>query len=216
MNKENKFIYGMVAISLLLVGGFIVLWKISSPPLQSGKSSTTTEFHVDRDIELIDSNGERRGFKQLEGKVSLVSHVFTRCPGQCAGIGVALKDLREEYKDEGPLQLVSVSLDPAHDTPELLKNFSETHGLSGSDWWFVTGDPEPLNKYMAEVFLLAAQAKPPEKRDNEFDLFDHQAMVVLVDHELKLRGWFYPFETESAKAMRAELKTALAEAKKAS
>jgi cytochrome oxidase Cu insertion factor (SCO1/SenC/PrrC family) len=215
MTGEKKFVYTMVVISLLLVGAFITFWKISSNRVMAGKSDTMVERFVDRDIELVDADGKARGFTQLKGKVSLVSHVFTRCPGQCAGIGIALNDVRKELRGQGPLQLVSVSLDPAHDRPEHLKKFATQHDLLGEDWWFVTGEADSLNRYMAEVFLLKAEEKPPEKRTNEFDLFDHRPMVALVDHNLRILGWYYPFDERSGAAMREALKAALAAAKKA-
>ena len=215
MTKENKLVYGMVAVSLLLVGGFITMWTISSKRVVAGKSSPTVERYVDRDVALLDANGQERGFQQLRGKVSLVSHVFTRCPGQCAGIGVVLDEVRQEYRDKGPLHLVSVSLDPEHDRPENLKEFSTGHGLAGDDWWFVTGEAEVLNPYMADVFWLKAEKKPEEKRASEFDLYDHQPMVVLVDHELKLVGWYFPFDEKSAASLRKDLEAALAAANKA-
>ncbi len=108
-----------------------------------------------------------------------------------------------------------MSLDPAHDRPENLKKFAETHNLVRPNWWFVTGDPDELNKYMLKVFALSAKPKPPEQRANEFDLFDHQAIVVLVDHELKMVGWYYPFESKSMEQLKKQLRATLATAEKA-
>jgi len=213
MTKELKFVYGMVGLSLLLVAGFMVLWKVSSDKLKPGKSGTIIERTIDRDIDLLDADGKPRGFKQLEGKVSLVSHVFTRCPSHCAGLGLVLDEIRGEFEGQGPLHLVSVSLDPEHDTPAQLKDFSTRHELLRDNWWFVTGEPEPLNRYMADVFLLAAVSKPEEARTSEFDLFDHQPMVAMVGHDLRFVGWYYPFDEESAASLRKDLKTALDAAK---
>ena len=215
MTKDTKIVYGMVAVSAIVVGAYILLWNMSTKKLKAGKSATLIERYVDRDIEMLDAQGETRHLTDLNGKVWLVSHVFTRCPGQCAGISAELDSVYDEVYDAGPFHIVSVSLDPGHDKPEHLKEFSEKHGLVRDDWWFLTGEPRAVNKYMREVFLLAAQEIPEEKRTSEFDLFEHQAMVVLIDHELKMRGWYYPFDAESNKELRADLKEALADAKKA-
>ncbi len=213
MPKEAKLIYLMAAVALLLVGGYIAVWKLSAPGVRGGKSDVQVERHVDRDIELLDADGETRHFTDLAGKVWLVSHVFTRCPGQCAGICAALDELRGELAAGDDLHLVSVSLDPAHDDPAQLKAFADKHGLADPNWWFVTGEPGPLNRYMREVFMLAAQEIPEEKRSSAGDLFAHEPRVVLVDRELNMRGWFYPFEPKSKEALRREIEAALAAGK---
>ena len=215
MTRDTKIVYGMVTVSVIVVGAYILLWNMSTKKFRSGKSTTQIERHVDRDIEMLDADGEARHLTDLNGKVWLVSHVFTRCPGQCAGICAELDSIYDEVKGSGPFHMVSVSLDPGHDKPENLKEFVEKHALVRDDWWFLTGEPSTVNKYMREVFLLAAQEIPEEKRTSEFDLFEHQAMVVLIDHELRMRGWYYPFDSASNKELRADLKQALAEAKKA-
>lgn len=214
MNGEKKVVYVMIVVSLLVVGGWFVLWNYSSKRAAArvGKSDLMVEKSVDRDMEIVDSNGVPRKFSDLKDKVTLVSHVFTRCPGQCAGIGLVLDELRNEYSSQGPLHLLSVSLDPGYDTPEILGEFSRQHKLVGDNWWFVTGAADPLNEYMLEVFAMAAQPKPAEERVHEGDLFTHQAVVVLVDKDLKLRGWYFPFEDASLKKLRMELKSALTEA----
>ena len=213
MNKENKLIYLMVAGALLLVGGYIVIWKLSTRGIDGGRTETAVERYVDRDIELTDADGKERHFTDLNGKVWLVGHVFTRCPGQCAGICIALNELREEFADEGGIHMVSVSLDPEHDDPAQLKKFATQHELVDEDWWFVTGEPAPLNKYMKDVFLLAAQEKPEADRTSAGDLYLHEPAVVLVGHDLKIRGWYYPFDAKDAAELRKEIKLALAAAK---
>lgn len=206
----------MVTGALLLVGGYIMIWKLSSRGTGAGSSATTVERHVDRDIELTDADGQTRHFTDLSGKVWLVGHVFTRCPGQCAGTCAALDGLRTDLGGDGKnFHIVSVTLDPEHDGPEQLKDFATKHDFLGDDWWFVTGEPGELNAYMKEVFLLAAQEKMEAERDSDGDLFKHEPRVVLVGHDLELRGWYYPFDRGSMAALKSEIKAALADAKRA-
>ena len=218
MSRETKIIYGMGAMALLVVAAYLVLWKMSTARLavHTGRDTPEIKRLVDRDIELVDANGTARRFSDLEGKVWLVSHVFTRCPGQCSGVCAALDEVVGEVEDRGALHLVSVSLDPAHDRPRQLREFSQKHDLVRDNWWFVTGDAPALNRYMKEVFWLSAQERPEADRNNVNDLFIHDPRVVLVDHRMRIRGWYDPFNPASARELAKALKDAVTSANKSS
>jgi protein SCO1/2 len=205
-------------MAILAIAAYLVLWKISSSHLvvHQGKDDPEIERVVDRDIELVDANGEKRRFSDLKGKVWLVSHVFTRCPGQCAGVSAALDELLAKVNNNGLLHVVSVSLDPVHDRPSQLAKFAEQHELVRDNWWFVTGEAEELNSYMKDVFWLSAQERPESRRNNVNDLFMHEPRVVLVDHRMRIRGWYYPFDPTSAGALERAIEETVSAAKKSS
>ncbi len=220
MNKETKFVYIMVAVSLLLVGGIALLVNSQADKARERGvrlSGAVEPRRLSRDIGIIDSSGERRTMLSLKGKVTLVSYVFTRCPSFCAGICTELDKLRAEFGDDGPLHLVSVTLDPEHDTPEQMAAFAERQGLVHDNWWFATSaEPIGMRAYMEKEFSLSATEKPADQRTSEYDLFDHQPKVVLMDHRLRMVGWYEPFEPASLDQLKRDLKAALAAAEDAS
>ena len=211
MNKETKIIYSLVILALLLVGTFIFLWSLKTKQMNRVKlrSNDNIERVITRDISTTDADGVERSFSDLKGKVLLISHVFTRCPGQCAGVCAVLDEFRKEVGDQDLLHLVSVTLDPIHDDSSQLKAFSQKHGLVSKDWWFLTGNPDELNNYMLETFSLSAQEKDESLRSGPDDLFAHRPMVVLVDHKLKIRGWYDPFDKKGNKSLRENLFSAI-------
>ncbi len=218
MSRETKIVYGLGAMAVLVIAAYLVLWNISSGNVAVNRGKDKTQFKrvVDRDLELIDAKGEKRRFSDLEGKVWLVSHVFTRCPGQCAGVCAAIDELLGKVKEDAFLHVVSVSLDPTHDQPAQLNGFAQKHGLVRDNWWFVTGDAQPLESYMKEVFWMSAQERPESQRNNVNDLFTHEPRVVLVDHTMRIRGWYYPFDPASAAALEKAIDETVSAAKKSS
>ena len=218
MSRETKIVYGLGAMAILVMVAYLVLWKISSAHLvvNKGKDDPQVERVVDRDLELVDANGETRRFSDLEGKVWIVSHVFTRCPGQCSGVCVELDKLLGKVNEDGILHVVSVSLDPVHDRPAQLSQFAQKFSLVRDNWWFVTGEAQPLENYMKEVFWLSAQERPESERTNPTDLFKHEPRVVLVDHRMRIRGWYYPFDPVSAGDLEKAINEAVSSAKKSS
>ena len=173
MNKETKIIYSFVILALLLVGAFIFLWSLKTSQMNRVKlrSNDNQERFVTSDINTTDADGVSRNFSDLRGKVWLISHVFTRCPGQCAGVCAVIDELRKEVNDSELLHLVSVTLDPSHDDASQLKAFSQKHGLVSNDWWFLTGNPDELNSYMLDTFSLSAQEKNEEQRSADLMIY---------------------------------------------
>jgi protein SCO1/2 len=96
------------------------------------------------DFELVDQDGKARTLASLRGKVLLLDFVYTTCPGPCpilTGAHVrAQKVLDADVRER--VWFVSITLDPAHDTPELLRSYGEKRGADLSRWSFLTGPVE--------------------------------------------------------------------------
>ena len=102
-----------------------------------------------------------------------------------------MADLNKIYGDRPDFQLVSISLNPAGDTPEKMDAFVKTNGVDVDNWWFLTGDEEKIRKYMLRYFklysvrentdpaLIAAEGK-----------FSHDQRLVLVDGKANVRGYY--------------------------
>ena len=84
---------------------------------------------------LIDQHGETVNLSQFEGKVVVMTFVYTHCPDVCPAITYQMKKLAEELGDdyEESVVFLSVTVDPARDTPERLATFSEGYNAS---WQF--------------------------------------------------------------------------------
>ncbi len=200
-------------IIIIMMGGLVVYYNyLKTLQRQSQNSRPPYIKRLEDNLKVTRSSGEETSLKELKGKTWLVSHIFTRCPGQCAGIGVELKELQEEFGDDPNFHIVSVSMDPTYDTPDILKRFRETHQLEGDNWWFVTGDPEPVNDYMRKFFFFAPQVKPEKDRDNPNDIYNHDTKIALVDGGAHVRGWYNAFDAMAMDKLRRDLKFVLKEA----
>ena len=171
-----------------------------------------TRRSIDADIALQRHDGEAVKFSDLRGKVTLVSHVFTRCPYQCPGICAALNEIRKDFASHpagGEFMVASMTMDPAHDTPEVLTTFAEGHQLLAENWWFLTGEERGLRDFMQNQLLFGQQEKPEADRNVPNDIYEHDFNVVLMDHEMNLLDW-YDFSKEGEiEKLRADLKQAL-------
>ena len=106
-------------------------------------------------LELINQDGETVRFFDdvLKDKVVVINFIFTNCEGACPLITQKLTLVRDrmEGQIDKPLRFVSLSLDPARDTPAAMKEFAKTHHADHDGWVFLTGKPENLESIIKRL-----------------------------------------------------------------
>jgi len=181
-------------IAIIAVGGVVgtqLLFKRIVPEVTSKARRLPYLTRLEKDLEAVDSSGQKVRLSQLDGKVFLIAYVYTTCPRGCAEIVDKMRAMQEKFGADPRFHLVSVSLNPSHDTPEQLTTFREAHGLTTPNWWFLTGDQEALRYYMTKQVNLRPVIDIPEKeRLSPEDLFDHDTRVALVDAQSHVREYY--------------------------
>jgi protein SCO1/2 len=121
------------------------------------------------DTVLVNQRGEKVHFYSdlVKGKVVAINTIFTTCTTICPLMGANFAKLRKLLGGNPKISLISISIDPAVDTPERLDQWSREFGPVGAGWTLLTGEP-------AEVVALlkALQVFTPDKQDH--------APVVLI------------------------------------
>lgn len=152
------------------------------------------QARVEQDMILTDQDGKERRFKELQGKVWVVTWLFTKCSFGCAGLAIEFQSLQKEFANEPNFALVSVTVDPAEDTPPVLKNWTTAQGFTGDNWWFVTGEEKPLVDYMDKYFELKRELNVNISKEGPQDKYRHTMAFRLVDAKGNIRGErYYPF-----------------------
>lgn len=102
-------------------------------------------------VELVDQDGRRVVFGNefLRGKLAAINFVFTSCPTICPLLGINFSRLEEVLMktNSNDVELISISVDPATDTPERLKAWSNRFGRQGK-WRLLTGSPQAVEKVL--------------------------------------------------------------------
>jgi len=98
------------------------------------------------EFRLIDHEGRELALADLRGKAVLLDFIFTTCKGPCPILTAAHASLQQKLPADvaARTHFVSISLDPAHDTPPRLKAYAETRGADLERWSFLTGDPSQV------------------------------------------------------------------------
>ena len=112
------------------------------------------------DFALVDQNGQRVRLADFRGKVVLLTFIYTRCPlpNYCPLMSKNFASLQERLQKQfpGKFQLLSVSIDPQFDRPEVLKGYAARYTHNDSTWTFGTGTPEQTDA-VGELFGLVQE-----------------------------------------------------------
>jgi protein SCO1/2 len=142
------------------------------------------------DFRLVDQSGAPFGPERLTGRVWIADFVFTRCPDVCPQMTERLVRVQRALGERA--DVVSVSVDPAYDTPERLAAFARAHGADSPRWHFLTGDSQQVQEAVLRGFRIAFA------RDSEdIASITHGVHVVLVDGRGRIRGYYDSNDSEA-------------------
>ncbi|HYO10439.1 MAG TPA: SCO family protein [Tepidisphaeraceae bacterium] len=134
-------------------------------------------------FELTDQDDRPVTLASLRGKPFVGNFVFTRCGGPCPMMTSKMATLQKTLPAPD-LQFLSISVDPATDTPAVLKAYAGKYGADESRWKFLTGAPDAVYATARGFFLTALPA-------NDKNPIIHDERFVLVDATGKIRGYYH-------------------------
>lgn len=141
-------------------------------------------------FELVDQNHKTFSLSDLQDQVWVANFIFTRCGSICPILTSRMAGLQERYETYGvdEIKLLSISVDPEYDTPDVLTDYAELHGADPERWTFLTGDLESVRALVIEGFA----AGMGERAENEIGMVDisHSGKFVIVDPQGGIRGYY--------------------------
>jgi protein SCO1 len=168
---------------LVVCGVFFCALASLREPSSAAEPSRLAVIQDAPDFSLTTQDGGTLKKADLQGKVCLVSFVFTTCNGTCPATTHRMGQVQAALKERGlkgdRVRLVSITLDPARDTPEVLRKYMELYDAEPANWTFLSGDKERVNKVVAAWGMWARPAANGQ--------LDHPSRVFLVDKKGRVR-----------------------------
>lgn len=172
--------------------------RTSTPPATPLVLSTIPEFRFTNEA------GAPFGTAELAGKPWIANFIFTRCPTICPMFTAKMADVQTRVKaGKLDVHLVSFSVDPAFDKPEVLAAYAKEHGADPARWTFLTGDPEAIRNAIVTGLKVAAQ---PVGADQDLASVFHGSHFVLVDAQGRIRGYYDSADADATERMLADLR----------
>lgn len=158
------------------------------------------------DFLLTDQTGRPFGRPDLDGKIWVAGFVFTRCSGPCPLVSGRMAELRREFGGKDRFRLVSFSVDPGYDTPEVLAEYAKKWAEGGTNWAFLTGPQDRMHALIREGFLAAVEPNNQKGRPDG-EAVSHSIALVLVDGRKghRVAGRYNVTEENSIEQLRRDL-----------
>jgi protein SCO1/2 len=140
---------------------------------------------------LTDQRGQPFGTRELTGKVWVADFIFTACQEACPLLSQKMAEVGRRARSLGPdFHLVSISVDPARDTPAALAAYGARYGANPIAWSFLTGPAEAIEAAVVGGFKVGmGREKTSGEGAADFWQIFHGENLVLVDRELRIRGY---------------------------
>jgi len=175
---------------LLLAGagyGSFVAWRWMTPrePLAAPVAVAAPRAFLQQsppsgpvaDFVLTDQDNRPFDSRSLRGKVWVASFFFTNCPAVCWRMNQALAAYQHTHP-ESAAHFVSITCDPANDTPEALARYAAHFHADPKRWTFLTGDMKTIQSIGQDSFKISVVEK------------DHTDRACVVDRNGQVRGRF--------------------------
>ncbi len=211
--KENLIWYSFF---WLILGGVIVgvaavsvwAWLAGYRPQQTGQLGV---YGAVPDFSLTERSGEKVARSDLLGHVWVADLIFTHCAATCPRMSEQMKRLQDAFP-RGEILLVSITVDPERDTPEVLSKYADQYGAQHGRWLFLTGDEETIQRLAIEGFNLSAE---PSEESHDAHMMEmpilHSDRFVLVDRRGTIRGYYEGISDEGLEQLREDIRAVLRE-----
>lgn len=134
-------------------------------------------------FEFVDQHGDTITNEDYKGKIYVVEFFFSTCPSICPIMKENLLEVQKEFKNEEAFGIASFSIDPTHDTPQVLQEYAEDNGIEHPNWHLLTGKGTEVYDLANRGFNIYAgeDANVPGG-------FAHSGYFALVDKEGYIRS----------------------------
>ncbi len=189
----------IIVFLILSIAIFFGIYSLQTPekmlPIYSPRDinpelvdSTVQHIGIDHkiaDFAFTNQNGKIITQKDYENTIYVADFFFTTCPTICPKMTDNMVWLQKQLKKYPSVKLLSFSVTPDIDTPEVLKKYAIRKGVDDSRWNLVTGDKKEIY-YLARKSYLAVKTGKPE------ELYDmvHTENFILVDKNKRIRGFY--------------------------
>ena len=189
--NQNTRIKIYIAIAALLIATYLL--KNSEP-----ENSLPVIGNIP-DFEFVNSEGETITLTSLKGKVWVADFIFTTCNMACPIMTGNMNIIHKKYKQNDDVRLVSISVYPDYDTPEVLTKYAAQYNADTNRWYFLTGEESTVQEVIKDGFKIG---------DYE-DIIFHSEKFALVDRSGMIRAYYNGMKTEDMKKLKKDINSLL-------
>ncbi|MBF7091774.1 SCO family protein [Flavobacterium sp. ALJ2] len=133
-------------------------------------------------FELVNQDNVKISNETYKGKVYVLEFFFATCPSICPKMNLSMLEIEKKFFGNPNFGIVAITIDPVHDTPEVLKDHAKMLGVKSSNWNFLTGDKNVIMDLSNKGFNLYAGTNSKVSGG-----FEHSGLFALIDKNGDIR-----------------------------
>jgi cytochrome oxidase Cu insertion factor (SCO1/SenC/PrrC family) len=161
------------------------------------------------DFSLTERSGSVVTLADLGGQVWVADFIFTNCSGPCPLLSSQMANLQRALRDTPGVRLVSFSVDPQRDTPDVLSQYARHFGADSGKWLFLTGEKEKLYTLIHDGFKLGVGDGSTAAGHGGPELITHSTRFVLVDQQGRIRKYYMGTEKDAVEQIVPDVRRLL-------
>jgi protein SCO1/2 len=182
----------LIAIPILTLA--LLLW-LRQLEVNALRQRSVSAYGSVPEFQLINQDGKNFGSGDLRGKIWIADFIYTTCPGPCPMISSRMSELQKPL-EKTDVHLVSFTVDPAKDTPQVLRGYAERLQAEPGRWDFLTGSQSTIYNLSRNGFKLAVS--------EEKGVPIHSTRMILVDRHGAIRGYYDAAEPDAVTKLVAD------------
>jgi protein SCO1 len=168
-------------------------------------------YHTIPSFQLTNQEGKPFGRKEMKGKIVVADFFFTRCgnPTFCPRMAEQMKRIQDMFEENKEVLLLSHTVDPEYDTPEVLREYADKYQAKDGKWVFLTGKKRDIYELAFQGYKINALEEGEEVTPD----FLHAVKFILLDNQGRVRGYYDGTDSKDVDRLMIELKILLYELK---
>jgi cytochrome oxidase Cu insertion factor (SCO1/SenC/PrrC family) len=157
------------------------------------------------DFILLERSSKSARLGDLRGAIWIADFIYTTCTDTCPLQSAEMAKLQEQLAGSA-IKLVSISVDPEKDTPQVLSLYADRYKADPHRWLFLTGGKDQIRRLVQEGFRLSAASAGGSA---ETGVILHSPRFVLVDKESQIRGYYDSRDLQALQRLKKDVATLL-------
>lgn len=163
-------------------------------------SNTDTIYHKIGPFRFTNQFNESVTEKTVENKIYVADFFFATCQSICPQMSTHLKLVQQAFEKDPELLILSHTVNPMHDTVEVLSSYGGRYGAIKNKWHFLTGNKKEIYDLAKNSYLVNAL-----EDDGSAEGFLHSELLLLIDKKGRIRGMYDGTDEAAVKKLIADI-----------
>lgn len=166
-----------------------------------GNEEGDTIYHTVKPFLFINQYNEKVTEETVKGKIYVADFFFATCESICPKMSTQLITVQNAFAKDDSVLILSHTVNPMHDTVEVLKKYAERFGATKNKWHLLTGNKKEIYDMARYSYLVNAL-----EDDGSAEGFLHSELFVLIDSKKRIRGFYDGTDNVAVAKLIADIK----------